>query len=45
VRFLEAEQVLRFLYRVDGQSAWATAITPKNGTDSLSPWVVLAERA
>jgi HK97 family phage major capsid protein len=45
VRFLEAEQVLRFIYRVDGQSAWATAITPKNGTDSLSPWVVLAERA
>jgi len=44
VKFLEAEQILRFTYRVDGQSAWATAVTPKNGTASLSPWVVLQER-
>ena len=45
VRFLFAEAVFRFLWRIDGQSAWASPITPKNSTVTQSPFVTLAERA
>lgn len=44
VRFLFAEGVFRFTWRIDGQSAWASPITPKNSTTTQSPWVTLAER-
>ena len=45
VRFLWNESVFRFTWRIDGQSAWASPLTPKNSTVTQSPWVTLAERA
>jgi HK97 family phage major capsid protein len=45
VRFVYDETTLRFVYRVDGQPAWVSAMTPYNGGDDLSPFVTLAERA
>jgi HK97 family phage major capsid protein len=44
VRFLYDEQVLRFTYRVDGQPKYSSAITPYQGTNTLSPFVALAAR-
>jgi HK97 family phage major capsid protein len=45
VRFLYDEQVFKFTYRVDGQPAWHSALTPYKGTSTLSPFVALATRA
>jgi len=45
VNFLTDETVFRFVYRVDGQPWWKSALTPFNGGDTLSPFVNLAERA
>lgn len=45
VRFLYAEQTFRFTYRVNGQPIWNSALTPANGSNTLSPFVALAERA
>lgn len=45
VRFLWNESVFRFRWRIDGQPAWASAITPKNSNITQSPFVALAERA
>ncbi len=45
VRFLEQEQIFRFTMRIDGQPAWKSALTPKNGTNTQSPFVALATRA
>jgi HK97 family phage major capsid protein len=45
VRFLEGESVFRFIYRVDGQPVWDSALTPANGGATVSPFVSLAERA
>ena len=45
VRFLWDESVFRFTWRIDGQSAWASPLTPKNSAVTQSPWVTLAERA
>ena len=42
VRFIYGEGVFRFTYRFDGQPMLASAITPKNGTDTLSHFVALA---
>lgn len=44
VRFQYAEQAFRFTLRADACSLWASAITPQNGSDSQSPFVVLAAR-
>jgi HK97 family phage major capsid protein len=44
VRFLNDEGVFRFVYRVDGQPAWKKALTPKNGTNTQSPFITLATR-
>ncbi len=44
VRFVNDEQVFRFVTRVDGQPKWASALTPKNGTNTVSPIVTLASR-
>jgi HK97 family phage major capsid protein len=44
VNFLSDEGVFRFVYRVDGQPAWKKMLTPKNGTNTLSPFVELATR-
>lgn len=45
VRFLYDEGVFRFVYRVDGQPKWNSALTPYKGTNTVSPFVALATRA
>lgn len=45
VRFLYDEMVYKFTYRVDGQPIWTTALTPANGSNTVSPFVMLAARA
>lgn len=45
VRFLNDEQTFRITYRVDGQPAWTSALTPYKGSNTLSPFVVLATRS
>lgn len=45
VRFLYDEMTYRFIWRLDGQPAWNKAVTPKNGSNTLSPFVALAARA
>ncbi len=44
VRFLANESVFVFGWRFDGAPPWASALTPDNGTDTLSPIVTLADR-
>lgn len=44
VRFLWDELVYRFMYRIDGQPVWNAPLTPKNGSNTLSPFIVLATR-
>lgn len=45
VAFTTGEQVFRFTYRFDGQPKWISALTPKNGTKTVSPFVALAARS
>ena len=42
VAFLTDEQVFRFIYRVDGQLSWNSALTPKSAGNTLSCAVVLS---
>ncbi|NIM99580.1 MAG: phage major capsid protein [candidate division Zixibacteria bacterium] len=44
VRFVYDESCFRFVYRVDGQPLYASAITPYKGAATLSPFVVLESR-
>lgn len=44
VRFLTDEMVFRFTYRCDGDPLWNVPLTPFKGTNSKSPFVVLAQR-
>ena len=44
VRFLTDEQTFRWILRVDGSPWWKTTIAPANGTNNLSPFLVLATR-
>lgn len=44
VRFLYDEMTFKITYRVDGQPSVRKAITPKNGTATVSPYVALATR-
>lgn len=44
VRFIYAENTFRFIYRVNGQPLWDTALTPYKGANDLSPFVTLDER-
>jgi HK97 family phage major capsid protein len=44
VRFIYDEMVFRFVYRVDGQPIWNSALTPKSGGSTQSPFVVLEGR-
>ena len=44
VKFLYDETVFRFVYRFDGQPMWNSALTPYKGTNTLSPFVVIAGR-
>jgi HK97 family phage major capsid protein len=45
VQFLTDQTAFRFIYEIDGQSMWDFALTPANGTNTVSPFVALAERA
>lgn len=44
VRFIYDETVFRFVYRFNGQPKWRTVRTPYKGTNTQSPFVVLAAR-
>jgi HK97 family phage major capsid protein len=41
LRFDYDSTVLRFVLRYDGQPTWMSALTPKRGTKTLSPYIVL----
>ncbi len=45
VRFLEHERTMKFWVRNAGSPWWRSALTPKNGANTLSPFVSLATRA
>lgn len=45
VRFMQDEQVIKFVLRHDGQPGVVSPLTPKNGGPTRSPFVTLAERA
>jgi HK97 family phage major capsid protein len=45
VRFLNDEMTFRFTLRNDGQPKWKAALIPFKGSNTLSPFVVLATRA
>jgi len=44
VKFTYDETAFRFVYRVDGQPLWGSALTPFRGTNTQSPFVALATR-
>ena len=45
VRFIYDETCFRFVYRIDGEPKWDAALTPFQGTNTVSPFVALASRA
>jgi HK97 family phage major capsid protein len=45
VKFISDQMAFRFIYRVDGQSLWDAALTPKSGGNDLSPFLSLATRS
>ena len=45
LKFEEHEQAFRFTMRVDGASAWSSALTPYKGSSTVSPFVSLATRS
>jgi HK97 family phage major capsid protein len=45
VQFLTDQMTFRWTYRIDGQPAWRSAMTPANGTATQSPFVVLQTRS
>lgn len=45
VRFIYDEMAFRVVYRVNGQSVWKSALTPYKGSNTISPFITLAERA
>tara|TARA_R100000501_G_C2602204_1_gene98962 strand:- start:441 stop:1103 length:663 start_codon:yes stop_codon:yes gene_type:complete len=45
VKFVEDETAFRFVVRFDGQPWWSSAVTPKHGSSTVSPFVKLAARA
>jgi len=45
VDFIYGQQLFRFTYYFDGQPRWKSAITPYKGSNTVSPFVVLATRA
>jgi HK97 family phage major capsid protein len=44
VSFLTGENAFRFMLRLDGQPWWSTPLTPKNGANTQSPFIVLQSR-
>lgn len=45
VKFLEGEECLRFIYRINGQPMWKKALTPFKGSNTVSPFIRLATRS
>ena len=45
VNFLYDQETYRFIYYFDGQPRWSSAITPFKGSNTVSPFVVLATRS
>jgi len=45
VKFTTDETAFRFVYRVNGQPTWNSPLTPFKGSNTLSPFVVLATRS
>ena len=45
VRFIYGESAFRWMYRVDGQPMWNSALTPFKGSNTQSPFVTLATRS
>ncbi len=45
VKFVEDEMAFRMTYRVDGDTAWKSAVTPNKGSATQSPYIALATRA
>jgi len=45
VQFATDQHAFRFIYRVDGQPKWQSALTPAKGSNTLSPFVRLATRS
>jgi HK97 family phage major capsid protein len=45
LKFLENETIFRFEIRFDGQPWWTSAVTPKHGSNTVSPFITLDERA
>jgi HK97 family phage major capsid protein len=41
VQFVTDETAFRFVYRVDGQPLWNSAVTPFKGSSTISPFVAL----
>jgi HK97 family phage major capsid protein len=44
VAFITDQMTFRWIYRVDGSPIWHTALTPFAGTNTQSPYIVLANR-
>jgi HK97 family phage major capsid protein len=44
VQFLTDQMAFRMIYRVDGQSMWNAPLTPFKGTNTKSPFIILAQR-
>jgi HK97 family phage major capsid protein len=42
VKFDYDRTAFRFVLRYDGQPSWLSTLTPKNGTETLSPFIVLS---
>lgn len=45
VRFVNHERAFKFWVRNDGRGWWKSALTPQNGSNTLSPFVVVATRS
>jgi len=45
VRFTQGEETIRTFYRVDGQAVPRSAVTPFKGSNTTSPFIVLATRS
>lgn len=45
IKFVEDEGAFKLRYRLDGQPAWATPVTPRNSSATQSPFVTLGARA
>lgn len=42
VQFVTDETAFRFIYMIDGQPSWGSALTPLHGSNTVSPFVALS---